>query len=365
MVRDPGPTDPTPGPGTVRARRPWRWLVPLAGAVLGAHLALLGAVPTLPSFAAAHRSGPQAAGPMVARQLGDTGAATGSVPVRPVTAAGPTQDGPANGPGPAAPRPAAVPHVLAVAMQEAPQAPGPASAALLAAGQTPPTQSGSSHTHAADQAHRAVLPRPMRLRYELTGQARGFPLSGRGELSWRHDGREYEARLDLTIPLASRSQQSTGLVTPQGLAPVRYAERARSEEAAHFDRAAGRITFSGNRPEAALDPGAQDRLSVLIQLGALAAGDPGAFRPGRVVAVQTASARDADTWHFQVEGEEDLTLPGGRQRALHLLRQPRKEFDQRVELWLAPGLDYAPVRLRLTQPSGDWLEQQWSGTDRN
>ena len=76
------------------------------------------------------------------------------------------------------------------------------------------------------------------------------------------------------------------------------------------------------------------------------------------------SEREADQWLFTVEGEEELQLPGGALRALKLVRNPRKEFDQKVELWLAPGMDYVPVRLRLTQANGDWLEQQWSGTDR-
>jgi hypothetical protein len=32
-------------------------------------------------------------------------------------------------------------------------------------------------------------------------------------------------------------------------------------------------------------------------------------------------------------------------------------------VWLAPGKAYAPVRLRLTQPNGDWADHQWSATD--
>jgi hypothetical protein len=51
-------------------------------------------------------------------------------------------------------------------------------------------------------------------------------------------------------------------------------------------------------------------------------------------------------------------------QAVRLLRNPRKEYDVKVELWLAPGAAYAPVRLRLTQPNGDWVDQQWSSTDR-
>jgi hypothetical protein len=45
-------------------------------------------------------------------------------------------------------------------------------------------------------------------------------------------------------------------------------------------------------------------------------------------------------------------------------RQPRRQYDQSIELWLAPGMDYAPVRLRLTQPNGDSADYQWSSTDR-
>ena len=65
-----------------------------------------------------------------------------------------------------------------------------------------------------------------------------------------------------------------------------------------------------------------------------------------------------------MEAGEQLQLPGGNVATLKLTRNPRKEFDIKVELWLAPGMDYVPVRLRLTQPNGDWLDQQWSSTDR-
>ena len=80
--------------------------------------------------------------------------------------------------------------------------------------------------------------------------------------------------------------------------------------------------------------------------------------------MQTAGTRDAELWEFRVEAEEELVLPGGRTRALKLVRSPRKPFDQTVELWLAPGMDYVPVRVRLTQQNGDRLDQQWAGTDR-
>jgi hypothetical protein len=101
-----------------------------------------------------------------------------------------------------------------------------------------------------------------------------------------------------------------------------------------------------------------------MQLGAMIAARPKNFGPGTTISLQTASTRDAEVWQFTVEGGEVLQLPGGAIAGLKLIRNPRKEFDQKIELWLAPAMDYVPVRLRLTQPNGDWVDQQWSSTDK-
>jgi len=205
----------------------------------------------------------------------------------------------------------------------------------------------------------------MRLRYEVAAQTRGIDVKAAAELFWRQDGKEYEARLETVLPLVPRRvQQSTGQITPQGLAPTRYSEKGRSEEAAHFERDKDRLSFSNNQPTVALGAGAQDRLSVMLQLGALIGGNPARYPPGSTIGVQTAGTRDADVWQFTVEAEEELALPGGKHKAVKLVRTPRKPFEQTVELWLAPGMDYVPVRVRLTQPNGDRLDQQWAGTDR-
>ena len=101
-----------------------------------------------------------------------------------------------------------------------------------------------------------------------------------------------------------------------------------------------------------------------LQLGARIAARPQAYPPGSQLEVQAATAREALIWRFQVEGPEELQLPGGHQATLRLVRRPEGEFEPRLEVWLAPGLDYAPVRMRLTQHNGDHLDYRWSGTDR-
>ena len=207
------------------------------------------------------------------------------------------------------------------------------------------------------------LPAPARLAFDVRGQAKKFAYSARAELLWQHDGSRYEARQEISAFLVgTRAQRSTGAITAQGLQPERFSDKSRSEQAAHFDHAKGRVTFSANRPEAAVGPGAQDRLSLFIQLGALLAADPGRFVPGTQITLTTVSARSADRWTFSVEGPQTLDLPIGPTPTLKLQRLPRKDYDQKAELWVAPSLNYLPVRIRLTQANGDFADLQLSSS---
>jgi hypothetical protein len=205
----------------------------------------------------------------------------------------------------------------------------------------------------------ATVPAPVHLYYDVTGQARSLPYSARGELLWRHDGQRYQTQMVVSAFLVgSRSQTSEGNITPQGLAPRRFGDKSRNEQAAHFHRDTQRISFSANTPEAILQPGAQDRLSVVLQLGALLAADPAQLAPGASLTLQVVGPRDAELWRFTAEGESVLNLPNGTLQALKFIRVPRREFDTRIELWLAPSLHYLPVRIRLTQANGDFVDQQ-------
>ena len=210
----------------------------------------------------------------------------------------------------------------------------------------------------------ATAPAPVRVLYNVTGQARNLPYSARAELLWRHDGRHYDARMEVSAFLVgSRTQTSEGDITPQGLAPRRFGDKSRNELAAHFNRDTQRIIFSANTPEAPLLPGAQDRLSLVLQLGALLAADPTRLAPGTSLTLQTVGPRDAEPWRITAEGEEQLNLPNGTLPARKFTRAPRREFDTRVELWLAPSLNYLPVRIRLTQANGDFVDQQMRSSE--
>ena len=206
------------------------------------------------------------------------------------------------------------------------------------------------------------VPASVRLKYLV--QANKFPFSVNAELVWQTEAQSYDARLTISAFGQARTQTSRGQITAQGLAPLRFSDKYRSEVAAHFNRETGKATFSANTPDVLLTPGAQDRLSILLQLGAMAAGAPAQFTEGTTLAMQTVGPRDADTWLLTVQGEEALVLPGGAQTGLKLLRKPRKEFDQRVEVWLGTGMAYLPIRLKITETNGDYLDLKWLSSEK-
>lgn len=197
----------------------------------------------------------------------------------------------------------------------------------------------------------------MRLTYQVS--ASEVPFRVNGELRWKKTGDTYDARMEISKFGLSRTQTSRGLITPEGLAPVRFSDKFKNEVSAHFDKKLGKVSFSANTPDIPLRPGAQDRLSVLVQLASLIAGNPRAHPPNTTLTVQTVGPRDADTWVFTVGTLEILKLPGGEQSALHLVRNPRYPQDQKVEVWLAPALGYLPARIRITEPDGEFVDQKW------
>jgi hypothetical protein len=334
----------------------WR-LALLALAVLAIHLWLLGGIPRVIAPV-------QRALPWLARTVAPAVDAT-----QPATAPAPrvaTNPSPKVAPPPPASRKQkALPSTAAQASSPRPHE-APQVAMASASAPLPETHTAGAAPATAAATKFAVAP-SARLHYEVVAQTKGLTLKGQAELDWHNEGGKYEAQMQMSSPVPfvrPRVQRSTGLVTAQGLAPVRFSDKSRSEEATHFDREQGKVIFSSNQPEAVLEPGAQDRLSIVMQLGAMIAGNPSKFPVGSEITVQTASTKEAQPWTFTVEGPEMLDLPGGRTDTLRLTRNPRKQYDVKVELWLAPGHAYAPVRLRLTQPNGDWVDQQWSSTDR-
>ncbi len=190
----------------------------------------------------------------------------------------------------------------------------------------------------------------MTLRYAV--QREGAPRPARGlqaELRWRPAA---DGRYELTLSLAATGWASVGAVDENGLAPERQVETRRGRElrAANFQRDSGRITFSGPQLEFPLLPGAQDRLSWLLQLAAVLEANPALAGAGRELTLFVAGPRgDAGPWIFRSEGTETAEVPAGAVAgAVHLRRSGgERPYDTRVDVWLDPARHHLPVRLRV------------------
>lgn len=183
--------------------------------------------------------------------------------------------------------------------------------------------------------------------------------SGAGTLEWSSDGRTYQLQLESkALFISFLRQTSVGSLSAAGLQPRRYTDKRfrGSEKATHFQPDKGIISFANNKPDAPWTNRAQDRLSVMMQLAGIINGDPARILAQPTISMPVAGTDDAEMWTFALEGQEKIELPAGTTTALHLVRYPRKEFDRKVELWLAPQLGYMPVRIKQTEQNGTTLE---------
>jgi Protein of unknown function (DUF3108) len=253
--------------------------------------------------------------------------------------------------------------------EEPPAAPNPASTnpgnTATAGAPTDTPDAAELAQREADSAQRRALrlqfPASGALSYNATQISGGQPKSGSGTLNWTTDGSDYQLRLESSMVFVTLlTQTSVGKLGAEGLLPERFSDKRfnRSEKAAHFQRDAGKITFSGSKTSAPLQSGAQDRLSVLMQLAAMAAGSADQLAQAGQVSLQVANTEEADTWLFTVNQAEKIQVPAGQAMALHMVRNPRKPFDSRLEVWLAPNLGYLPVRILQTEANGNTLELQ-------
>ena len=218
--------------------------------------------------------------------------------------------------------------------------------------------------HPAPPAH---FPDSARLEFEGRGQEKGYVnYYGSAVLQWKRNPQNYEVSLEISaFGFRLITWTSKGALAAQGLEPLRFGDRRRGPEVAtHFQRDKGLITFSSNRPEIPLQPGAQDKLSALLQVTALVSADPAHYAAGSKIVFQAADAYRAEPWEFVVGAPETMELPGGTLNVVGFVKNPTVEFDQKIELWLSPEQAWLPVRLRITEANGTYSDLLWRRTTK-
>ena len=144
-------------------------------------------------------------------------------------------------------------------------------------------------------------------------------------------------------------QESRGRMVAGGLQPLQFTtvKNGRdTNENADFDWSTATVRLSRDGSVQAVAAGTQDALSLNYQLAYL-----GRLSEGATLGVVTG--KKYDRYDLDSLGEEELDLPAGRFRTLHL----RVQNDSVTEIWIALDQRGLPVKIRFTDKKGDSFEQ--------
>jgi hypothetical protein len=181
-------------------------------------------------------------------------------------------------------------------------------------------------------------------------------------VDWLRQDQRYQVRLLVKVPpFFERRILSDGVIGPDGLSPRRYDQETdlplrdtRRDTLLFQNKEVTLVT--GER--VAIEPGMQDSASQFVQLTWRFLTKPDEFEPGRVVEFPLALPRRVGRWRFQVQPPETLHFSFGAIEALQL--RPEVENSRpnelRMSAWLAPSLQFLPVKIVLRLDDDTYLE---------
>ncbi len=317
----------------------------------------------LPAVKKVAKAGVAASAPAsAASAAADTAAAAASEAAAATALAAATEPPAAVAPEPPT-EPASAAASVGLAAASAPD-PSPSQPAVVAASaaSAPAAASASAATVAANAASapRFNWPPSTRLSFKLVGNYRGT-FEGSARVDWLRAGPRYQVHLETSVgPLLSRHITSEGELGPQGLVPRRFVgeQRVLMSSTRRWSLSFGpdRVVLADGSTAEAM-PGMQDEASQFVQLTWLFINRPDLLKVGRAVEMPLAISRKLERWTYAVVAEETLRLGFGAVPTFHL--KPRREAgggDKSAEIWIAPTLQYLPVRILIRQNQDNWVD---------
>ena len=222
--------------------------------------------------------------------------------------------------------------------------------ATAAASRASPQPAGAS----ADATIAEAWPPNTRLNYQLGGNYRG-ELHGTARVLWQKDGARYQAQVDLDLGfLATMRLTSQGEMTAHSLKPRVYEELVRKKR--RNVRLGDDSIHLANGETAARPPNVQDTASQFIELSHRFASGQVPLAVGQTVQFALVRPNRVAHWVYDVVEETHIHLPSlGPTRALLVRPRPVDGEKQNVsaQMWLAPSLQYLPVRIVLSMGGGE------------
>lgn len=249
--------------------------------------------------------------------------------------------------------------------------PGAAARADAADGPASAVEAADAGAPAASAAVADAFEWPLstQLLYTLTGNDRG-PLKGHAEVDWLRDGPHYQVRVTVSVPpVFSRRLLSDGRLGPDGLQPRRYDEqtdillRAPQRATVLFSQD---VIHLANGRAAPAPAGVQDAASQFVQMTYLFLTRPDALQLGRTVVFPLALPRRIGRWTYDVADRGPLVLPFGSVECVHLTPRgdDRGPQELTIETWVAPALQYLPVRIVIRRDAQTYLDLQLKAPPR-
>ena len=191
-----------------------------------------------------------------------------------------------------------------------------------------------------------ALPARVSVAYKITSAF----ADGHATYEWEREGDNYrikgeaEAEGFFTLFLEGQlRQESRGTVTGTGLRPERFSESRPNHppEGLEFDWEGRKVTFDrgGNRNTTPLTVNTVDWLSMIFQLAHV---PPTA----QSVDMQVFTQRKMYQFKLEVLGIEEIDIPLGRVRALHLRHDDPNDKREAIDVWLGIDHHHLPVKLR-------------------
>ena len=201
-----------------------------------------------------------------------------------------------------------------------------------------------------------LLPSGGMIRYAVSKTSLGMQI-GQTEQRWQfaEDGSYRLNSVTETTGLAAVfkptriEQESRGRMAAWGLQPEHFVTLKNGRETnenVDFDWSTAELRFARDASVQPLVQGTQDVLSLNFQLAYL-----GRLSGGLALGVVTG--RKYDRYEIDSLGEEEIEVPAGRFRTLHV----RAQSETVTEIWIALEQRGLPVKIRFTDKKGDSYEQ--------
>ncbi|NBT11039.1 MAG: hypothetical protein EBT24_08580 [Betaproteobacteria bacterium] len=173
--------------------------------------------------------------------------------------------------------------------------------------------------------------------------------SGVGSWAWTVTAGRYRTQLQAHLGQAPEGAapalnwSSQGGLDEHGVAPERFLTQPRrgGARAVNFQRDTGLVSYSGPTGQAALVPGAQDRLSWLVQLLALAQAHPtGQGLPAQWPLWVAGPQGDGDHWWFELQWHPAT-------ECWQFTRRAERRYEVEVQAWVKGGAVARLIRLEM------------------